>query len=148
MAGLGFDNAFPRVIGSKAHGIIDYIHAGTNIVAGVLFWRNDNKKAAAAAWALGGNVLFNALMTDYDYGVFRKWDFKMHGILDYGVAGMSALFPVVLGLDDAASKGYFYGQGGAETLTAGMTDYDDNSGAEHEQSDWKWEGESFASRVA
>ncbi len=41
MAGL-ISDALPGVIDSKTHGIIDYIHAGTNILAGFLF-------AAAAA---------------------------------------------------------------------------------------------------
>jgi hypothetical protein len=79
MAGLGFDDYFPPVISSKTHGIIDYIHAGVNIAAGAMFLKRGKKGAAIGAFALGGSVLMNALMTDYEYGVFRKWDFKVHG---------------------------------------------------------------------
>jgi hypothetical protein len=60
MAGLKFDDFFPRVIDSKTHSIIDYIHAGTNFAAGANFLKRD-KRAAAAAFALGGSVLLNAL---------------------------------------------------------------------------------------
>lgn len=138
MAGLGFDDFFPPVISSKTHGIIDYIHAGVNMVAGAMFLKRGNKGAAAGAFALGGSVLMNALMTDYEYGVFRKLDFKVHGLLDYGVAAASSVLAPTVGSDDTAAKSFFYGQGVAETMTAGMTDYDDNSGAENtQQSDWE-----------
>jgi hypothetical protein len=128
MAGLKFDDAFPRVISSKTHAVIDYIHAGTNFAAAIFFGRR-NKRAAIAAGALGAAVLGNALMTDYELGVFRLWNFKVHGMLDYGVAATSALLPVILGINDTPEAVYFYGQGGGETLIAGMSDYDDNSGA-------------------
>jgi hypothetical protein len=130
MAGLKFDDAFPRVISAQTHGVIDYIHAGTNLLMGALFARR-NKRAGWAAAALGAAVLGNALMTDYEYGVFRVWSFKTHGILDYGVAAASALMPAMLRIDETAQKAYFYGQGGSETMIAGMTDYDDYSGAKY-----------------
>ena len=137
MAGLGFDDYIPPVISSKTHGIIDYIHAGVNFIAGAMFLKRGSKGAAIAAFALGGNVLLNALMTDYEYGVFRKWDFKVHGLLDYGVAAASSVLAPTVGSDDTAAKSFFYGQGVAETMTAGMTDYDDDSGAENIQAaDW------------
>jgi hypothetical protein len=138
MAGLGFDDFFPPVISSKTHGIIDYIHAGVNFAAGAMFLKRGNKGAAIGAFALGGSVLMNALMTDYEYGAFRKWDFKVHGLLDYGVAAASSVMGPTLGGDDTAAKSFFYGQGVAETMTAGMTDYDDDSGAQNtHQLDWE-----------
>jgi hypothetical protein len=129
MAGLGFDDFVPGVISSKTHSVIDYIHAGTNFAAAALFYKRGDNRAGHAAVALGASVLFNALMTDYDYGVFRVWSFKTHGILDYGVAAASAAFPKLLDLDDPADAAYFYGQGGGETVIAGLSDYDDDSGA-------------------
>lgn len=131
MAGLGFDNGFPRVIPSRTHAAIDYVHAATNFLAGALFWKR-NRAAAGAAFFLGANVLTNALMTDYELGVFRKWSFRVHGALDYGVAATSSMVPALLGLEeDSAEARYFYAQGAGETLIAGITDYDDDSGAEH-----------------
>ncbi|HZU30264.1 MAG TPA: hypothetical protein VFB79_04060 [Candidatus Angelobacter sp.] len=127
MAGLISDN-LPRVIDSKTHGIIDYIHAGTNILAGILFRQRD-RRASNAAFALGAAVLVNALCTDYEAGVFRLYNFRVHGILDYGVAAASAAMPLMLGLEGTAERSYFYGQGGGETVIAGITDYTDDSGA-------------------
>jgi hypothetical protein len=128
MSGLGIDDAFPKVISSKTHAIIDYIHAGTNFLAGALF-RKSNTRASNAAFALGAGVLANALMTDYQLGVFRVYSFKVHGILDYGVAATSAALPALLGIQDTPEANYFYGQGAGETVIAGITDYTDDSGA-------------------
>jgi hypothetical protein len=128
MSGLKFDDAVPGVINARTHGIIDYIHAGTNLLFGALFLRS-NKRAAFAAFALGGNVLFNALMTDYPLGVFRVWSFKTHGILDYGVAATSAMFPTLLGFTDSGEALYFHIQGGGEAGIAALTDYQDQRGA-------------------
>jgi len=128
MAGLGIDDAMPKVIGSKTHAAIDYIHAATNFIAGAIF-RKSNVRASNAAFALGAGVLANALMTDYQLGVFRLYSFKVHGILDYGVAATSAALPAMLNIKDTAEANYFYAQGGGETVIAGITNYDDNSGA-------------------
>ena len=129
MAGLKFDNSMPRVISAKTHGIIDYIHVATNLLAGALFWKR-NKRAATGAFILGGSVLANALMTDYELGVFRLYSFKVHGILDYAAAGTSAAMPALLGFTAESEATYFYGQGAGETLIAGISDYGDDSGAE------------------
>jgi hypothetical protein len=128
VAGL-ISDALPGVIDSKTHGIIDYIHAGTNIVAGFLF-RNRSRAASNACFALGGSILINALCTDYELGVFRLYDFKVHGIMDYGVAAASAAMPLLLGLEGTAERSYFYGQGGGEAAIAALTDYNDESGAQ------------------
>jgi len=129
MSGLKVDNVFPGIISSKAHSILDYVHAATNFVAAAMFYKRGNSRAGHAATALGAGVLMNALMTDYEYGVFRKWSFKTHGILDYGVAATSAMLPKLLDLDDAEDAAYFYAQGGGETLIAGISDYNDDSGS-------------------
>src|ERR1700741_4553291 len=75
----------PKVISARTHAVIDYLHAGTNFVAAALLWKR-NRRAAVGALALGAGVLGNALMTDYPLGVFRLYSFKVHGLLDYGVA--------------------------------------------------------------
>jgi hypothetical protein len=123
------DDRMPRVISAKTHGVIDYIHAATNILAGFAF-RKRSRKASNAAFMLGGSILANALMTDYPLGVFRLYSFKVHGILDYGVAATSAALPEVLRLPrTSAPAQYFYGQGAGETMIAGITDYDDERGS-------------------
>src|SRR3954470_3275645 len=132
MSGLKVDNVFPGIISSKTHSILDYVHAATNFVAAAMFYKRGNSRAGHAATALGAGVLMNALMTDYEYGVFRKWSFKTHGILDYGVAATSAMLPKLLDLDDGAAASYFYAQGGGETVIAGISNYEDNSGAKRQ----------------
>ena len=129
MSGLKFDDFFPGVISSKTHSIIDYIHAGANFAAAALFYKRGNSRAGHAATALGASVLLNALMTDYEYGVFRVWSFKTHGVLDYGVAAACEAIPKVLDIDETADAAYFYAQGAGETLIAGVSDYNDNSGS-------------------
>jgi len=129
MAGLIIDDRMPRVISAKTHGVIDYIHAATNFIAGFAF-RKRNRKASNAAFALGAGVLANALMTDYPLGVFRVYSFKVHGLIDYGVAATSAALPELLNLrNNSAPAQYFYGQGAGETVIAGISDYDDESGS-------------------
>jgi len=118
----------PKVISPRTHGIIDYIHAGTNFVAGALF-RRRNPRASNAAFALGAGILVNALMTDYPLGVFRRYSFRVHGALDYGVAAASASMPRLLGIEDEPEARYFKMQGTGEALIAGMTDYSDTQGA-------------------
>jgi hypothetical protein len=128
MSGLLIDDAFPGVISARTHGIIDYIHAGTNFLAAALF-RRTNRRASAAALALGLNVLANALMTDYPLGVFRVYSFKVHGALDYGVAISSAAIPRILAFEDEPESAYFNLQGAGETIIAALSDYTDNSGS-------------------
>jgi len=130
MSGLRFDDFFPGVISSKTHAIIDYIHVATNFAAAALFYKRGNARAGHAATALGASVLLNALMTDYEYGVFRKWSFKTHGMLDYSVAAASSAFPKLLNIEGTAENAYFYGQGSGESVIAGLTNYDDQSGAQ------------------
>ena len=88
-----------------------------------------NRRARNAALSLGAGVLANALMTDYPLGVFRLYSFNVHGILDYGVAATSAALPTLLGIEETAEAKYFRAQGAGETLIAGITDYDDDSGS-------------------
>jgi len=60
------------------------------------------------------SVLGNALMTVYELGVFRVWSFKVHGILDYGVAATSAAPPTLLEIRDTPEADFFYMQGGRD----------------------------------
>lgn len=119
----------PKVISPKTHGVIDYIHAGTNIVAGMLFRRNGRRRASTAAYALGAGVLINALMTDYPLGVFRRYSFRVHGALDYGISAASAAMPRLLGIEDPLEERFFSWQGTSEGVIAAMTDYSDKTGA-------------------
>ena len=128
MAGLVLDRAMPKVISAKTHSVVDYIHAGTNFLVGALFLRRE-RKAAIGAFALGGGILANALMTDYPLGVFRVYSFRTHGILDYGVAAASAAMPTLIGMEDGVARRYFHLQGSGESVIAGLTNYSDRTGS-------------------
>jgi hypothetical protein len=124
----GIVNGGPKVISARTHAVIDYIHAGTNFVAAAIFWKR-NRRAAIGALALGAGVLGNALMTDYPLGVFRLYSFKVHGLLDYGVAAASGFMPEMTGTRPHRAEGkYFRIQGAGETGIAAITNYDDHTG--------------------
>jgi hypothetical protein len=137
MAGLTIDDGMPRVISARTHSVIDYIHVATNFLVAALFRsrRYRNRAASNAALALGAGVLANSLMTDYELGVFRLYSFKVHGVLDYGVAAASAAMPALLGFEDTPEAKFFYMQGAGETAIAGVSDYDDQSGSKRNQAD-------------
>ena len=112
----------PKVISPKTHAVIDYIHAGTNFVAGALL-RRRSPHASNAAFALGAGILVNALMTDYPLGVFRRYSFRVHEALDYGIATTSASMPKLLAIEDRPEARFFRRQATAEGMIAAMTDY-------------------------
>ena len=68
-------------------------------------------------------------MTDYEVGAFRLYRFKVHGILDYTLAAISAAMPSMMDFANQRQAKYFYAQGGGESLIAGIWEYDDNSDA-------------------
>jgi len=112
----------PKVISPKTHAVIDYIHAGTNFVAGAML-RRRSPHASNAAFALGAGILVNALMTDYPLGVFRRYSFRVHGGLDYGIATVSASMPKLLAIEDRPEARFFRRQATAEGMIAAMTEY-------------------------
>jgi hypothetical protein len=128
MAGLKFDDGMPRIMPSKTHAAIDYIHAGTNFIVSAFFGRR-NRRASTGAFILGASVLANALMTDHELGLSKLYSFKVHGILDYGVAAASAAMPALLGITGTKEAKFFYEQGAGESVIAAISDYDDDSGA-------------------
>jgi hypothetical protein len=128
----GIVNGGPKIISARTHAVIDYIHAGTNFVAAAMFWKR-NRRAAVGALALGAGVLGNALMTDYPLGVFRVYSFKVHGLLDYGVAAASGLMPKITHTRPRRAEAkYFKIQGAGETGIAAITNYDDHTGERRE----------------
>jgi hypothetical protein len=137
MPGLLIDRLLPKVISPKTHAVIDYVHAGTNFMVGALL-RGRNRRASNAAYAFGASILANALMTDYPLGVFRRYSFRVHGALDYGIAAASASMPKLLGFEDQPEARFFKWQGTGESLVAAMTDYHDSRGARRRRAlEWR-----------
>lgn len=137
MAGLTIDDRMPRVISTRTHFMIDCIHVARNFLMAAVFRRRRHRNIAAsnAALALGASSLANALMTDYERGILRLYSFKVHGMLDYGVAAASAAMPVLLGFHDTPEAKFFYIQAAGETAIAGVSDYDDESGSQRHHAD-------------
>jgi hypothetical protein len=48
------------------------------------------------------------MATDYPGGVFRLYPFKVHEILDYGVAAASAFMPEMTGIRPHSAEGKFF----------------------------------------
>ena len=135
------DYLLPKPISARTHGLIDYVHAGTNFLAGALLLRSD-RRAATGAFVLGAGVLANVLLTDFPGGVFRLYSFETHGALDYGVASASAAMPRLMGVETREAKSFFRMQGVGETALARLTNYHDHAGAKH------WRGEKRVRRRA
>lgn len=128
MAGIIDENIMPRLISARAHAIIDYIHAATNIAMGFVL-RGRDRRASNAAFVVGGAILGNALMTDYPGGVFRLYDFKVHGLLDYGVAAATTAMPEMVRTRKGLPSQFFRSEGIGEFGIAATTDYSDTTGS-------------------
>jgi hypothetical protein len=116
----------PKVINPRIHVIIDYTVAGTFLLMGGLFFKN-NKRASLGAFMLGGAIVGQSLLTDYPGGVVKLISFQMHGKLDTGMAGVMAAVPDLLGFKDEAEAKHFRTQAFAEAIVVGMTDWDAGS---------------------
>jgi hypothetical protein len=128
MAGIIDENVMPRLFSARTHAVIDYIHAGTNIAMGFALRRRD-RKASNAAFAVGAGILANAFMTDYPGGVFRLYDFKVHGVMDYGVAALCTAMPEIIHPRRTGSSAFFRSEGIGEFGIAATTDYSDTTGS-------------------
>jgi hypothetical protein len=113
----------PKVIGPKAHAIADYSVVGIFLLMGAAFWGR-NKRAAIAALACGGATAATSLVTDYPGGVKRVINYRTHGRIDAGLAGLAAAMPNFLAFQDEREAKFFRTMALAETVITGLTDYD------------------------
>ena len=112
----------PKVIGPKAHAIIDFAVAGSFVAMGAI-WLGSHKRAAIGSFICGGAALTNSLLTDYPGGVADVISFETHGKIDVGLAAATALMPKLLGFSDEGPAWFFRAQSGAETVVVGLTDF-------------------------
>lgn len=65
--------------------------------------------------------------------------FRVHGLLDDSVAASSAVMPVLPGFGDEPEAAWFFGQGAGETVIAGISNYNDETGSRKrgERFDWR-----------
>ncbi len=113
----------PKVIGPKAHAVIDYAVAVTFFTAGALFWRR-NKRAAISSFVCGAAATMNSALTDYPGGMWKVMNFHTHGKIDAGLAGITASMPSMMGFSDEKEGRFFELAAIAETGATAMTDFD------------------------
>jgi len=123
------DLAVPQVISPKAHGIIDYCHAAFFLTLGLICSRSEKRaamRAATAAFATGGFVLVQSLLTDYRYGATPVIPFRIHGKMDAVFAASSWMMPLLLGFRGTAAAKIFEMNSLAESGVVAMTDWSSN----------------------
>ena len=123
--------AIPKVISPTAHGIIDYCHAAFFLTLGVLSARSRNKPAARAAFATGGFILVQSLLTDYRFGAKPVFSFETHGKMDAVFASTSWMVPLLFGFQDTPAGKIFEGNSFAEASVVAFTDW--NSQRAHDE---------------
>ncbi|HET7205956.1 MAG TPA: hypothetical protein VFI95_05175 [Terriglobales bacterium] len=111
----------PKVVSPKGHAIIDYITAGSFLLAGMLFWKR-NKRAALGALVCAGADLTLSLLTDYPGGVASVISFPTHCKIDLGLAAMTAEMPRFMKFEDDAEKKFFLMQGAGIITVTNLTD--------------------------
>jgi hypothetical protein len=117
------DAVIPKVISPTVHGIIDYCHAAFFITVGVLCNRSRNKAASRAAFATGGFILAQSLLTDYRFGAKPVISFETHGKMDAVFASSSWTLPLLFGFKDTAAAKIFEGNSLAEASVVAITDW-------------------------
>jgi hypothetical protein len=112
----------PKVISPKGHALADYAVVGSFLLMGALFWRR-NKPASIGALVCGGTGLANNLLTDYPGGISKAISFPVHGKIDVGLAGMTALMPEFMAFNHEPQKKFFIAQAALMTAVANLTDF-------------------------
>ena len=112
----------PKMISPWSHALADYAVAGSFLLMGALFWRK-NKRASLGALVCGGAELANNLLTDYPGGVSKTISFPVHGKIDVGLAGMTALTPEFMAFTREPEEKFFIGQAAVMTVVANLTDF-------------------------
>jgi hypothetical protein len=72
----------------------------------------------------GGAIVATSMITDYPGGLKKMLTFQTHGKVDAGLAGMTAAIPNFLAFSNEEEAKYFRGLALAETVVAGLTDFD------------------------
>ena len=117
------DAVIPKVISPAAHGIIDYCHAAFFFTIGVLCARSKNRAASRAAFATGGFILVQSLLTDYRFGAKPVFSFETHGKMDAVFASSSWMVPLLFGFKDTATGKIFESNSLAEASVLALTDW-------------------------
>jgi hypothetical protein len=116
----------PKVISPNAHAVLDYAVAGIFLLMGARLWRR-HRRAALASFTCGAAKAINSMVTDYPGGVVHVIDYDTHSRVDAGLAALTAAAPRFLGFSDEDEARFFSGCALAETVIAGLTDYEEEA---------------------
>jgi hypothetical protein len=114
----------PKMITPKAHAAIDYLIAGSFLVAGTFLWQR-HRRAAIASIACGVAGTVAAMITDYPGGVRPMISLATHEKLDGGLASMVGAMPLALRFSDDREATFFRAQALAIAVVAGLTAFED-----------------------
>lgn len=112
----------PKMISPRAHGIFDFLVAGSFFLMAPWLWRR-SKRAAVGALFGGGVELAVGLLTDYRGDGTRALHLSTHREIDYGLAAMIATMPDVMAFDTQDGKTLFLAQAALITAVNGLTDF-------------------------
>ncbi len=119
----------PKVVTPGVHAFLDYAVAGAFLLMGARMWKR-HRRAALASFTCGAAKVLNSMVTDYPGGVVPVIDFDTHGRVDAGLAALTGSAPKFLGFSDEDESRFFSGCALAETVIAGLTDYEEEAASE------------------
>jgi hypothetical protein len=112
----------PKLITPEVHGLLDYLQGAIFLGAAAFLWKR-NRAAALAAFATGGVILGEALITDYPFGVDPIISFETHGQIDAALASASLVAPQLLGFGGTSEATLFRINAVVQGAIIGLTDY-------------------------
>ena len=118
----------PKVIKPTLHSLLDYAVAGTFLMVAAAFWPR-NRRAAIGSALCAGAVVANNIFTDYPGGVAKVMNYKSHGRIDAGLAGITATLPRLMGFADEPEAKFFGRQALVEITINSLTDFDAYDGS-------------------
>jgi len=89
-----------RFISTKVHGILDYLMGALLIAAPWIFGFNDGGAETWVPVIIGIVMLLQALMTDFEMGVFKSISMSTHLRMDFIAGIFLAASPWIFGFSD------------------------------------------------
>lgn len=89
-----------KLLSTRAHGIMDYLVGALLIAAPFIF---DFDRGGAETWVpmvVGAVIILQALMTNFEVGMFRVMSMRMHLTMDYLIGIFLAASPWIFNFSD------------------------------------------------
>lgn len=89
-----------KILSTRTHGIMDYLVGALLIAAPFLL---DFDRGGAETWVpiiVGAVIILQALMTDFEVGMFKAMSMSMHLSMDYLIGIFLAASPWIFNFDD------------------------------------------------